>query len=139
MRYFAAILLPILSLPSALSAAPAPSNSLQQILERTCLEGVCAEGYKVHFKQISYEPHRLEATLDITLQPLQGIDYPIFTEAFEAQLVQNTFAVICKIRHVASVEGIAAGDGVNSEFETSLKSCLSTLTERTEKALGRSH
>lgn len=132
-----------LSGPLAFSAAPSPDNSLTELLDKACSEGACAEGYKVRFRQISFEASKQQATASVTLIPNRGIDYPILNEIFEAQIVQSTFAGICKIRHVASLEGIRVGDGdgnvISPDFQNALNSCLLALTDRTEKALGRSN
>lgn len=130
-----------LSGPLAFSAVPAPTNSLTELLDKACSDGACAEGYRVHFKQISFEASRQQATASVTLLPNQGIDYPILNEMFEAQIVQASFAGICKIRHVASLESIREGDSdrIQPEFQNALRTCLIALSERTEKALGRSN
>lgn len=132
-------LFPIFLLSPSLKAAPAPTNTLTQILEKSCSDGSCVEGYKVKFRQISFEGSKEQATASVTLLPNQGIDYPILGDEFEAQLVQGTFAGICKIKRVPSIESIRVGDGIeiNPEFRDRLRSCLMALTERTEKALGR--
>ena len=125
----------------AFSAAPPPMNSLVQILDKACSDGACAEGYRIRFKQLSFEASKQQATAAVTLLPNQGIDYPILNEHFEAQIVQSSFAGICKIRHVPSLEMIREGDAdaVQPDFLESLKTCLNALAERTERALGRSN
>jgi hypothetical protein len=134
-----ALSLSLLSLSTQVKAAPAPENTLAHILEKSCSDGSCVEGYKVKFKQISFEGSKEQVTVSLTLLPNQGIDYPIIGEQFEAQLVQGTFAGICRIKHIPSLEAIRMEDGikVNPEFKDRLSLCLSTLSQRTESALGR--
>ncbi|MBC7658234.1 MAG: hypothetical protein H7249_00845 [Chitinophagaceae bacterium] len=118
---------------------PPRSNSLQQILERSCGLDDCAPGYRVHFKQATFEPNHQQATFHINLEPNAGIDYPILTDTFEGELLQNSFAAICKIRHVDSMEMIMKDEVINPAFEEKLKLCFAALTEKTELALGHSN
>ncbi|RYZ59397.1 MAG: hypothetical protein EOP07_04115 [Proteobacteria bacterium] len=129
----------LLSLSTQVNAAPAPENTLAQILEKSCNDGTCVEGYKVKFKQISFEGSKEQVTVSLTLLPNQGIDYPIIGEQFEAQLVQGTFAGICRVKQIPSIEAIRMEDGitVNPDFKNRLGLCLSALSQRTESALGR--
>lgn len=134
-----ALSLSCITFSSTLSAAPAPNNTIAQLLDKSCNDGTCVEGYRIKFKQVSFEASRERATFSFALSPNQGIDYPIITEDFEAQMVQGTFAGICKIKGVPSIESILLEDGisVNPDLKNRLKLCLAALSERTETALGR--
>ena len=123
--------------PAFAEGLPSPANSLSALLDRACLNNACVEGYRIHFRQVSYEARRQEATFLLTLQANQSIDYPILTDSFEAQLTQTSFAAVCKIRQVVDFEGLSDGETLKPEFLTTLKSCANALAGKTERALGR--
>ncbi|MES2744825.1 MAG: hypothetical protein V4655_05330 [Bdellovibrionota bacterium] len=123
------------------NAAPAAQNTLQAILEKSCQAGACAEGYTVKFKQITYENSREQVTLFLTLWPVQGITYPIIRDQFEAQLTQTSFAGVCRLKGIDKETFDAVSRAEESpgsaNFRASLNACLSSLSARTETALGR--
>ncbi len=130
------------SYPSLARAAPVPHNSIQQVLEKACIDTPCAEGYRVKFKAINFEANKQQVTVFATLWPGQAIDYPIINEKYEAQLVQSSFATVCKIRGIDEV--LTKQDNqdegkINEDFKAGLTACLTALSDRTEKALGRSN
>ena len=141
---FAGLSLSLAAVPAA-SAAPSPTNSLTQILERSCADRdvPCVEGYKVRFRDISFETNKRQATLFATLLPNVSIDYPIITERFEGQVMQSTFAVVCKLRDVDGRQGVWEGEAgsemIKPQFKAALSSCLTALADRTEAALGHSN
>ncbi len=142
MRFLSALpFLMTATLSTAASAAPSVANTLQAILEKSCQAGACAEGYTVKFKQISYESSREQATLFLTLWPIQGITYPIIEDGFEAQLTQTSFAGVCLLKGIdrETFDAVSRAETTPNTvaFRTSLNSCLSRLSVRTESALGR--
>lgn len=128
-----------LSSPNAFSAEPAANESLTAILENTCSRVICAEGYNVRFRQLAFEASKQQLTAALTLMPHQGIDYPILNEMFEAQIVQKSFAGICKIRNVHSMESILNEENreIQNEFLNALRACIGSLADRTDQGLGR--
>ncbi len=125
------------SLPSFAVELPTPTNSLAALLEKACLNEACISGYRVHFRQTSFEAKRRELTVYLTLQANQGIVYPVLTDSFEGQLTQSSFTGVCKIREVASDTELVNGDQVDAGFLASTASCLQALSAKTDRALAR--
>lgn len=122
-------------------AAPSVDNSLPALLNKACQAGACTEGYNVRFKQISYETGRQQLTLFVTLQANPGIDYPIIQDRFEAQLTQNTYTAVCRLKAVTqeSFQSLSRNEETEGtmNIRSSLNECLQSLSSRTESALGR--